>query len=108
MKNKGDIRNIMRTRRFELGLTLDEVAKKVGKNRSTVANAIRLLKLPDDIQRALVNGQITSGHARALLKLPEESLMRDVLDKVIKSDLNVKKTEKLIADILEELKARNL
>lgn len=88
----------------EHSFTQQQLAGKLGKNQSTIANKLRILRLPTDIKIKLVEHGLTERHARALLKLPEESLMRDVLDKVIKSDLNVKKTEKLIADILEELK----
>ena len=88
----------------EHSFTQQQLAGKLGKNQSTTANKLRILRLPTDIKIKLVEHGLTERHARALLKLPEESLMRDVLDKVIKSDLNVKKTEKLIADILEELK----
>ena len=88
----------------EHSFTQQQLAGKLGKNQSTIANKLRILRLPTDIKIKLVEHGLTERHARALLKLPEESLMRDVLDKVIKSDLNVKKTEKLIADILEDLK----
>ena len=88
----------------EHSFTQQQLAGKLGKNQSTIANKLRILRLPTYIKIKLVEHGLTERHARALLKLPEESLMRDVLDKVIKSDLNVKKTEKLIADILEELK----
>ena len=88
----------------EHSFTQQQLAGKLGKNQSTIANKLRILRLPTDIKIKLVEHGLTERHARALLKLPEESLMRDVLDKVIKSDLNVKKSEKLIADILEELK----
>ena len=88
----------------EHSFTQQQLAGKLGKNQSTIANKLRILRLPTDIKIKLVEHGLTERHARALLKLPEESLMRDVLDKVIKSDLNVKKTEKLIAGILEELK----
>lgn len=88
----------------EHSFTQQQLAGKLGKNQSTIANKLRILRLPTDIKIKLVEHGLTERHARALLKLPEESLIRDVLDKVIKSDLNVKKTEKLIADILEELK----
>lgn len=74
-------------------LNQDEVAKRVGKNRSTVANAMRLLKLPDDIQRALINGQITSGHARALLMVKNDSDMRVMFGKIIGSGLSVREAE---------------
>ena len=74
-------------------LNQDEVAKRVGKNRSTVANAMRLLKLPDDIQRALINGQITSGHARALLMVKNDSDMRVMFGKILGSGLSVREAE---------------
>jgi len=76
-------------------LTQDEVAKKVGKNRSTVANAIRLLKLPEDIQKALINGQLTSGHARALLMVKTDADMRVMFGKIIGSGLSVREAEAL-------------
>lgn len=88
----------------EYGFTQQQLAEKLGKNQSTIANKIRILRLPTDIKIKLVENSLTERHARALLKLPSEELMREVLDKVIKTDLNVKKTEKLIADILENLK----
>ncbi len=76
-------------------LSQDEVAKRVGKNRSTVANAIRLLKLPEDIQKALVTGQITSGHARALLMVKTDADMRVLFGKIIGSGLSVREAEAL-------------
>ena len=84
--------------------TQQQLAQKLGKNQSTIANKIRILRLPTDIKIKLVENGLTERHARALLKLPDEEMMREVLDKVIKSDLNVKKTEKLIADLLEDIK----
>ena len=66
-------------------LNQEEVAKRVGKARATVANAIRLLKLPEDIQHALVNGQITSGHARALLMVKNDADMRVMFAKILGS-----------------------
>ena len=76
-------------------LSQDEVAKKVGKNRSTVANAIRLLKLPEDIQKALVTGQITSGHARALLMVKNDSDMHVMFGKIVGSGMSVREAEAL-------------
>lgn len=79
-------------------LSQDEVAKRVGKNRSTVANSIRLLKLPDDMQKALMNGQITSGHARALLMVKTDSDMRILFGKIIGSNLSVREAEELASN----------
>ena len=76
-------------------LNQEEVAKRVGKARATVANAIRLLKLPGDIQQALVTGQITSGHARALLMVKNDADMRVMFGKIIGSGLSVREAEAL-------------
>ena len=84
---------------IQLGdLNQEEVAKRVGKNRSTVANAIRLLKLPEDIQRSLVSGQITSGHARALLMVKNDADMRVMFGKIVGNGLSVRQAEDLAAE----------
>ena len=76
-------------------LNQEEVAKRVGKARATVANSIRLLKLPSDIQHALVSGQITSGHARALLMVKNDADMRVMFGKIVGSGLSVREAEAL-------------
>lgn len=76
-------------------LSQDEVAKRVGKNRATIANAMRLLKLPDDIQKALINGQISSGHARALLMVKNDADMRVMFSKIVANGLSVREAEAL-------------
>ena len=85
------------------GFTQLEIAEKMGKSQSTIANKLRLLKLPEDIQRDLVEYDLTERHGRALLKLPDDELRREVLDKVIKNSLNVSKTEELVNGILSDL-----
>ncbi len=81
---------------MELGeLTHEEVAKRVGKNRSTVTNSVRLLKLPDDMKKSLIDGQITSGHARALLSVSNPADQRIMFGKIVGSGLNVRETEEL-------------
>lgn len=85
------------------GFTQQELAEKLAKNQSTIANKLRILRLPDDIKKSLIENKLTERHARALLRLPDEDLQRKVLEKVVKNDLNVKKTEKLIEDILDDL-----
>ncbi len=81
------------------GLTQEELARKVGKNQSTVANKIRLLKLPDTVRKGILEHGLTERHARALLKLPDDKTREKVLKNVIKESLNVKRTE----DIIEKL-----
>lgn len=76
-------------------LTQDEVAKRVGKNRSTVANSLRLLKLPEDIKKSLITGQISSGHARALLMVKNDADMRILFGKILGSGLSVRECEAL-------------
>ena len=90
----------------EHAFTQQQLAEKLGKNQSTVANKLRILKLPNDIKMKLIENNLTERHARAFLKLPSEDLMQSVLDKVIKNELTVKKTEKLIQDVLEETKVQ--
>ena len=81
------------------GLKQEEVAQKVGKNRATVANAIRLLKLPEDIQNALVGGQITAGHARALLMVKDKMNMHILFGKIVGQRLAVHETEVMASEI---------
>ena len=85
------------------GLTQQELAEKVGKNQSTIANKLRVLRLPEEIKKTLVESSLSERHARALLRLPEEDLQYKILDKIIKNDLTVKKTESLIKSLLEDL-----
>jgi ParB family chromosome partitioning protein len=81
----------------EFGLSQEEIAKKVGKDRSTIGNLLRLRQLPDTIKEDLNKGCLTMGHARALLGLPlkEQLLFRD---EIIKKDLSVRQIEKRIQD----------
>lgn len=85
------------------GLTQQELAEKVGKNQSTIANKLRILRLSDEIKKLIIENNLTERHARALLKLPDDEIQLHVLEKVIKKDLTVKKTEALIKSILEDL-----
>jgi ParB family transcriptional regulator, chromosome partitioning protein len=79
---------------LSMGLTQEEVAKRVGKARSTVANALRLLQLPEEVLRALEAGEITAGHARALLMLePEDRLWG--LKEILEKGLSVRQAEAL-------------
>lgn len=80
----------------DFGLTHEEVAQRVGKNRVTVTNTLRLLKLPDIVKESLAEGKISEGHARALLILPTDQAQKDVLESVLKRELNVRQTEKLV------------
>lgn len=82
-------------------LTQDDIAKKVGKDRTTIANSIRLLKLPEDIQEKLSSGEISVGHAKVLLGLENPSDQRKIADQIIKDGLSVRDTEKAVLKIKE-------
>ena len=83
------------------GLSQEQVAARVGKNRSTVANAVRLLKLPEDMRTALVQGHITAGHARALLSVKEPADMRILFAKIIGNGMNVREAEEMARELNE-------
>jgi ParB family transcriptional regulator, chromosome partitioning protein len=80
----------------DFGLSHDEIATRVGKNRTTITNNLRLLKLPQQVKDALLNSVITEGHARALLALPTPQAQTNALQTIIKNELNVRKTEELV------------
>ena len=77
----------------EMGLTQEQTAARVGKERSTVANYLRLLSLPTTIQQQLVDDDLTMGHARALLGLLSAAAQRRVAEEVVKRGLSVRQTE---------------
>lgn len=85
----------------ECDLTQEQVATKVGKNRSTIANFLRLLNLPPLIQAGLRDGVLTSGHARALLPLEDESLQRSLMDEIAASDMSVREVEQKVRQLLK-------
>ncbi|WP_163539637.1 nucleoid occlusion protein [Gracilibacillus sp. YIM 98692] len=74
-------------------LTQEALAQRLGKSQSTIANKMRLLKLPEEVQQAIMEKKITERHARALIVLKERELQIDILNQIIENDLNVKQTE---------------
>lgn len=87
----------------DYGYTQQELASTLGKNQSTIANKLRILKLSPKIQKLLVESNLTERHARALLKLPSEEYQLIVLEKIIKQELNVKRTEQIIEQMLVDI-----
>lgn len=88
---------------LNFGFTQDELARRMGKSQSTIANKLRLLKLGESIRDALTEARLTERHARALLKLPEEKKQREALQEIIEKDLNVRDSELLIQEMLDEI-----
>ncbi|GHV96720.1 chromosome partitioning protein ParB [Spirochaetia bacterium] len=79
------------------GLSQDDLAARVGKNRSTVANALRLLKLPADMQKSIESGRISPGHARALLSVTNAKAREKLYSEILAGELSVRETEKRAA-----------
>ena len=92
----------------DFGITQQALADKIGKTQSTVANKMRLLKLPQKVKEILIENNLSERHARALLKLDNEELMIDIIDKIVKKDLNVSATEKLIQSIVDDINKEKL
>jgi ParB family chromosome partitioning protein len=86
----------------EHGLTQDELATRVGKDRSTVTNTLRLLRLPEAIKEAIVGGALSMGHARALLAISDEGDLKKAAEKVMAENLSVRAAEALV----QRLKSR--
>lgn len=87
-----------------MGLSQDDVAKKVGKKRSTIANALRLLNLPEDLQNSVNSGELSAGHARALLSVDDHNVKRTLFNKVKEGNLSVRATERLAKDVTKNTK----
>ncbi|MEX2579368.1 MAG: ParB/RepB/Spo0J family partition protein [Verrucomicrobiales bacterium] len=82
----------------EFGLKQEEIAQRVGKNRATVSNAIRLLDLDEQVQGLVSRKMLSSGHAKAILGIKTKAEQRLVADMVVKKKLNVRETEKLVSE----------
>jgi len=89
----------------EFGLTQDEIAAAVGKDRSSVANYIRLLKLADEVRSDLASGALAVGHARALLALTDPALQRQASREVVSRSLSVRETEALVKRLMAPARA---
>ncbi|MBQ3692604.1 MAG: ParB/RepB/Spo0J family partition protein [Clostridia bacterium] len=83
----------------EYDMTQEQIAGTVNKSRSSVANTLRLMKLPDSVKTLLTNGDISSGHARAILGLESDEIMEMVAREVIQNELSVRETEKRVQEI---------
>jgi ParB family chromosome partitioning protein len=81
----------------EFGLTQDQIAERVGKNRATVANTLRLLQLPSSLQADVLDGRLSMGHARALLGVEDPGAQQRFRDAILARHLSVRQTEQLVA-----------
>ncbi len=100
-----DLNPLERARAYEslldgFSLTHEDIAKRVGKSRVSVTNTLRLLNLPPVVQKALLDSEISEGHARALLGLPNDRSIESALDSVVSLNLNVRQTEALVSKLI--------
>jgi len=86
----------------ECNLSQEQVSEKVGKDRSTITNSLRLLKLPHEIQASLIKDEISAGHARALINIYDQNIQLKFLEKIKKENLSVRKVEQLVRKLGEE------
>lgn len=78
------------------GYTQEELGERIGKDRTTIANSLRLLKLPERVRAKIISGELTEGHARALLGAGEGPAIEDLAERVVRGHLSVRKTEELV------------
>jgi ParB family chromosome partitioning protein len=84
----------------DFGLTHDAVAQRVGKSRAAISNTLRLLQLPSSVQRRVVDGTLSAGHARALLASPDRKLQERLADSIVDGGLSVREAEELVRQTL--------
>lgn len=92
----------------DVGLSVEDIGNKIGKDRSTIVNFLRLLKLPEKIQSSVRTGKLSAGHARALLSLPDEATQVKVFERIAKEELNVRQVEKLVKSTLRKIELRDV
>jgi len=90
----------------EFHLTQEEVAKRVGKDRATVANSLRLLKLPSSVRERIQNSELSGGHARAIAALASADDQERLAEEVVRRALSVRQTEKRVAALMADPKVR--
>lgn len=92
----------------EFNLSQEDIAKKVGKSRSAVANAMRLINLDNRVQTFVKEGKISSGHGRTLLGIMNNNLQFELAEKIIDDGLSVRQTEELVKEVIENLNKTNI
>lgn len=89
----------------EIGLTQENLSTRVGKERSTITNSIRLLRLSPEVQNAIRSNEISAGHGRAIISVEDQNLQQELFKKIIKESLNVRQAEKAASELKNPKKA---
>lgn len=94
----------LRSMTEKYGFTQEQVSASLGRSRTYIANSIRLLKLPEEIQEYVSSGRMSAAHGRTIINIPDKARQKEVADKIIRNDLSVRATEKLAEKVKDELK----
>lgn len=94
----------LRSMTEKYGFTQEQVSASLGRSRTYIANSIRLLKLPDEIQQYVSSGQMSAAHGRTIINIGDSKKQKEIADKIIKNDLSVRATERLAEKIKDELR----
>ena len=94
----------LRSMTEKYGFTQEQVSASLGRSRTYIANSIRLLKLPDEIQQYVSSGQMSAAHGRTIINIPDKARQMEVAEKIIRNDLSVRATEKLAEKVKDELR----
>ena len=94
----------LRSMTEKYGFTQEQISASLGRSRTYIANSIRLLKLPPEIQEYVSSGQMSAAHGRTIINIPDKAKQKEIADKIIRNDLSVRATEKLAERVKDELK----
>ncbi len=94
----------LRSMTEKYGFTQEQVSASLGKSRTYIANSIRLLKLPEEIQQYVSSGQMSAAHGRTIINIPDKDRQKEIAEKIIRNDLSVRATERLAERVKDELK----
>jgi ParB family chromosome partitioning protein len=86
------------------GFTQEQVSASLGRSRTYIANSIRLLKLPEEIQEYVSSGKMSAAHGRTIINISDSKKQKEIADKIIKNDLSVRATERLAEKVKDELR----
>ena len=94
----------LRSMTEKYGFTQEQVSASLGRSRTYITNSIRLLKLPEEIQKYVSSGQMSAAHGRTIINIPDKAKQKEIADKIIRNDLSVRATERLAEKVKDELR----